>query len=615
MIPKKLLFLALFSLGLMISCSKDDGPSAPDKPTITSLSKTSGPVGTTFDILGTNFSTTKTQNTVKIGTTTASVSVATATKITTSVPQGATTGDVSVTVGGKIAIGPKFTVTQSQANNTAPVINNPDPVFSVVETLAIDVPVGTINATDADQDVLTYALSGTNSGHFMISATGVIGLAEGEFLDFETTPVYNLSVSVSDNNGGTATTDITINVTDVDEAPEVESLTLEPEAAENIADTDIIVTIAAVDPENATLEFSINTDASGLFEVDQDGAVSLISGKNLDFETSTEHTLSVDVSDGENTVTVTITITVTNVDEGLADDPASFITTWMTTADEEEIVIGLEISLVKDYDFQIDWGDGTLESYFEPATVNLAHTYETEGTYTVAIKGSFPAIKMSVGGSTPSKLLTIEQWGTNVWKSMLSAFSGCNDLDIYATDFPNVSEVTNMANMFANTFGLGSNPNTDFSNWDTSNVTNMSHAFENSGVNHPMAWNTISVTNMSSMFKGAIFFNQDLSTWDVSNVTDMSSMFENATAFDQSLGDWNIASVTNMENMLDGTALSTANYDSTLIGWISGEKEAQYNVTIGAEGLHYCEAGEIRAVLDVSADWNFVGDSEDPECP
>ncbi|MFD2098375.1 BspA family leucine-rich repeat surface protein [Flagellimonas iocasae] len=614
MIRKKLLYLVILALAV-VSCSKDDGPSAPDKPTITSLSKTSGPVGTTFDIIGTNFSTTKTQNTVKIGTTTATVSVATATKITTSVPQGATTGKVSVTVGGETATGGTFTVTQPLPNNSAPVINNPDPVFSVVETLAIDVPVGAIDATDADQDVLNYVLSGTNSGHFMISAAGVIGLAEGEFLDFETTPVYNLSVSVSDGKGGTATTDITINVTDVDEAPEVESLSLEFPAAEDIVDTDIIGTVVATDPEGAELDFSIKKDVSFLFEINAAGELSLIKNKQLDYETLTEHPITVEVSDGENIVTVEITVTVTNVEE-LSDDPASFITTWMTSADEGEIVIGLEISLVKDYDFQIDWGDGSLESYNEPATVNLAHTYETEGTYTVAIKGSFPAIKMSVGGSTPNKLLTIEQWGTNVWKTMLSAFSGCNDLVINAPDFPNVSEVTNMANMFANTFGLGSNPNTDFSNWDTSNVTNMSHAFENSSVNNPIGWNTISVTNMSSMFKGAILFNQDLSTWDVSSVTNMSSMFEGASAFDQSLGDWVIASIQNMENMLDGTALSTANYDATLDGWVfSNSGSLNNDITLGVSGLFYCESEFLRQDIKGLFNWSFVGDSLDPECP
>ena len=70
---------------------------------ITSFTPTSGPVGTTVIITGSNFSTTLANNIVQFNGTTAVVTASTTTSITTTVPTGATTGKISVTVGGNTA--------------------------------------------------------------------------------------------------------------------------------------------------------------------------------------------------------------------------------------------------------------------------------------------------------------------------------------------------------------------------------------------------------------------------------------------------------------------------------------------------------------------------------
>jgi surface protein len=97
------------------------------------------------------------------------------------------------------------------------------------------------------------------------------------------------------------------------------------------------------------------------------------------------------------------------------------------------------------------------------------------------------------------------------------------------------------------------------------------------------SWVTSNVTDMSGMFAGASSFDQSLSSWNTSSVTDMSYMFADASAFNQSLSSWNVSLVTSMENMLDNSALSTANYDATLIGWVS--RLVQIGVKLGAIGL------------------------------
>jgi hypothetical protein len=79
-------------------------------PTISSLSTTSGPVGTPVTITGTNFGSTQGTSTVKFNGTTATVTSWSATSLVTSVPSGATTGNVVVTVGGVASNGVIFTV-------------------------------------------------------------------------------------------------------------------------------------------------------------------------------------------------------------------------------------------------------------------------------------------------------------------------------------------------------------------------------------------------------------------------------------------------------------------------------------------------------------------------
>src|SRR6195256_2185513 len=73
-------------------------------PTITSLSQTSGAVGASITITGTNFGTPQGSSTVTFnGTAAATASAWSTTSITVLVPVGATTGNVVVTVGGQVS--------------------------------------------------------------------------------------------------------------------------------------------------------------------------------------------------------------------------------------------------------------------------------------------------------------------------------------------------------------------------------------------------------------------------------------------------------------------------------------------------------------------------------
>jgi hypothetical protein len=69
----------------------------------------------------------------------------------------------------------------------------------------------------------------------------------------------------------------------------------------------------------------------------------------------------------------------------------------------------------------------------------------------------------------------------------------------------------------------------------------------------------------------------------------MSNMFEGAMAFNQSLGTWDISAVVDMNAMLDGSVLSVANYDATLIGWAS--LPVMQCVGFGAAGVYFSNNG------------------------
>ena len=123
-----------------------------------------------------------------------------------------------------------------------------DPVsFSVEENAAATTVVGTVAATDADGDTLTYTVTGTDATAFgetfaLGVNSGQIRVAAGGVVDFETKPSYVITVSVTDGQDGDGQADaaiddmvtVTISVTNLDEAG---SVTVNPAPVAGIAST------------------------------------------------------------------------------------------------------------------------------------------------------------------------------------------------------------------------------------------------------------------------------------------------------------------------------------------------------------------------------------------
>ena len=246
--------------------------------------------------------------------------------------------------------------------------------------------------------------------------------------------------------------------------------------------------------------------------------------------------------------------------------PAPFITTWTVTADDPSVFIptrgdgeGDSSAPITrtDYDFTIDWGDGTVEA-ISGDDPDPSHTYASAGTYTVEITGTFPRIYLDAhvigegDEANAKKLASIEQWGTIAWDEMEYAFAGAENMTYAATDAPDLSGVAGLEGMFQNAAAFTG----DLSNWDVSGIEQMRQLFYGaSSFNGDLStWNVSSVTNMYRMFAGAESFNQDIGGWDVSSVTSMTRMFSGAGAFNQDLGDWDVSNVTTMFRMFNGAS-------------------------------------------------------------
>ena len=124
----------------------------------------------------------------------------------------------------------------------------------------------------------------------------------------------------------------------------------------------------------------------------------------------------------------------------------------------------------------------------------------------------------------------------------------------------NTSNVTNMSHMFEKSKYYG-DTFVYLSDWNTSNVTNMGHMFDSLVPGDPISlipisgWDTRSVTDMSYMFCDTYITNIDfLSNWNTSNVTNMSYMFKQNNDLNQehrtSVPTLDTSSVTNISGML-----------------------------------------------------------------
>ncbi len=222
-----------------------------------------------------------------------------------------------------------FTVTLTNVNDNDPVITASQS-FDIAEDALQDAIVGTVLATDADDgneaSFTTFSawtiVSGNDDNIFGIDATtGEITVVDSTNLDFESfaapPTAYDLTVTVGDGTNTSPGATITINVTDVNDKPQLTTTTAT--IAENSPDGAAIVTLTFSDDEGSAAEFTINSgNDGGAFALATNGELTIADSADFDHETNPEFKLAIRVAETVATTVFsvdTLTVTVTDVNE------------------------------------------------------------------------------------------------------------------------------------------------------------------------------------------------------------------------------------------------------------------------------------------------------------
>ena len=149
------------------------------------------------------------------------------------------------------------------------------------------------------------------------------------------------------------------------------------------------------------------------------------------------------------------------------------------------------------------------------------------------------------------------EWDTSNVKDMSFMFCGCRSLKNITNNFSkwNTSNVIDMSGMFYLCKEITYLP--DISKWNTSNTKNIAAMFQNcsslSYLPDISNWDTSKVTNMLSLFSKCSSLSSlpDISKWNVSNVTNMNGMFAECSSLKNipDISNWDVSNVTDMRYM------------------------------------------------------------------
>lgn len=455
---------------------------------------------------------------------------------------------------GEVSATAEITINVVNADeNVAPVLGQM--TFTVVEGITPGTAIGTLVATDADGDELTFSLNDPNAfdGLFILEEEDdqtILTLATGKSLDFETRQSYSLQVTVSD---GTLSAEgpVTVNVTERDKTS--------------------FITQWETTEANEEISFFIDTfDYTYNFDIDwgdgtvQTGQTETASHTYADigiYNIAIRGTFPSFIIEDDNREALQEIVQWGNIQWQTMNSMFAFcpnVTSNATDAPNLSSVQDMESMFREATSFNGDLGSWDVSAVTNMGSMFRGATAFDGNIGTWEVSAVTDMSRMFNGAASFNQ--NINPWNvsavTNMTRMFLSATSFNQDLDSW-----DVSAVTDVLEMFSGATAFNGN----IGAWDVSAVTNMPRMFnEATSFNQDLdLWDISAVTNLSSMFRLATAFNGNIASWNVSAVTDMSFMFSGASAFNQDIGSWNVSAVTNMRVMLGGAS----SFNQDISGW------------------------------------------------
>lgn len=246
--------------------------------------------------------------------------------------------------------------------NQAPMVDETF-LFSIDENSNRNTSIGVITATDPDDQPLAYAIEGPDFGLRLNQNTGELTVGPNADLNFEEDAELVLTVSVTDPFDFVDTTEVTVQLRDVNEDPVVIVGNLEVE--EGTPNGSAIGQIQAFDPDFAqdqTLSYGvIGGTGAGTFLVDPNsGLITLADQSAIDFEAVRSLSLVVRVADDFSPAGQTIFVQdIEIVDQ---NDAPTITTNGIAVPENSRGVVGqLEVSdadTAQTHAFELTGGSG-----------------------------------------------------------------------------------------------------------------------------------------------------------------------------------------------------------------------------------------------------------------
>ena len=251
---------------------------------------------------------------------------------TTQVLDYETLNSYSLTVSvndGTVTISTSLTISVSNINDAPYVTNIPANV--TIQENDVTAAVIDVNATDPDDNNMTFSLSGTGSDDFLInSATGRVTLNRA--LNYENQALYSLTVRVSDGIGGVAVASLTVIAVNQNDPPVILGTPYTTSVEERLNTGTTVHAVAVSDEDSSdTLSFTISGTNSNHFTISSAGIIT--TAQVLDHESVTSYTLIITVSDGSDSVNTTLTVSVVDM-----NDPPQFTNApYTVNVDENDV--------------------------------------------------------------------------------------------------------------------------------------------------------------------------------------------------------------------------------------------------------------------------------------